>query len=363
MTTKRILIATGIYPPSIGGPATYAKLLNDLLPQEGFDVKVLSFDVVRKYPKVLRHSIYFTKLFLLGFGVDVLFIQDTVSVGLPALMVSKILRKKMILRVPGDYAWEQGVQRFGVKEDIDHFQDTKSGGMLGFIRRVQFFVAKYSDIVIVPSHYFKTVVSKWGVKEERLHVIYNGIEKINIERKKNNSNNDFVLISAGRLVPWKGFGELINAFAEVRKNILNAKLIIVGDGPCKNELEDLSGKLGLEHAVNITGRLPREKLLSLMSESDIFVLNSGFESFSFQVVEAMALGCVIVSADSGSLKEIVEDGVSGLLFKSTEPYGMIPLINKLRSDRAMMERLSANAILRSKKFSFENTIIELKKVL
>jgi len=72
----KILIATGIYPPDIGGPATYSKLLKDELPDRGIDVKVLSFGEVRHLPKIIRHFSYFLKVLKLGKGANVIYAQD-----------------------------------------------------------------------------------------------------------------------------------------------------------------------------------------------------------------------------------------------------------------------------------------------
>src|SRR3989344_3451656 len=91
MGHKKILIATGIYPPDIGGPATYSKLLADELSKHNFNVSVLSFGEVRKLPKVLRHIIYFFKVWRRGKKADIIFAQDPVSVGLPAVLAAEIL--------------------------------------------------------------------------------------------------------------------------------------------------------------------------------------------------------------------------------------------------------------------------------
>ena len=101
----KILIATGLYPPQIGGPATYSKLLKDELPKHGIDTEILPFREVRKWPKIVRHFIYFLKVLQKGRNVDVVFAQDPVSVGLPAMLASKILGKIFLLKIVGDYAW------------------------------------------------------------------------------------------------------------------------------------------------------------------------------------------------------------------------------------------------------------------
>jgi len=109
----KLLIATGLYAPEIGGPATYTAFLEKHLLRYGVAYEVLPFSVVRKYPKVIRHFAYLIKLLLRSRGTTALYALDTVSVGLPVCIASFLTRKPYLLRVPGDYAWEQGQQRYG----------------------------------------------------------------------------------------------------------------------------------------------------------------------------------------------------------------------------------------------------------
>src|SRR3989338_10337762 len=82
-TFPRILIATGVSPPESGGPATYAKLLEERLPSLGFTVSVLPFRAVRHLPKIIRHAAYFWKCLRMARSADMVYALDTVSVGLP----------------------------------------------------------------------------------------------------------------------------------------------------------------------------------------------------------------------------------------------------------------------------------------
>jgi glycosyltransferase involved in cell wall biosynthesis len=184
----RILICTGIYPPDIGGPATYSKLLVDELPKRGIEVKVLSFGSVRHLPKIIRHFVYFLKVLKLGRSTDIIFAQDPVSVGLPSLMAAKIIQKKFIIRVAGDYAWEQARQRFDVKDSIDEFQDKKYGSRVEFLRLIQKFTANHAHAIITPSIYFKNLVSGWLKNKNKVHAIYNGIKLADIEPKERKEN-------------------------------------------------------------------------------------------------------------------------------------------------------------------------------
>jgi len=70
----------------------------------------------------LRHFWYFIQCLRLSRRADIIFAQDPISAGLPALLAAKILNRKFFIRVAGDYAWEQSVNRFGVRDSIDDFQ-------------------------------------------------------------------------------------------------------------------------------------------------------------------------------------------------------------------------------------------------
>ena len=123
----KILIATGIYPPEIGGPATYSKLLYDTLPSHNIEVEVLPYREVKNVPKIFRHFWYFLKVLRKGRGVDIVYAQDPVSVGLPSAIAALVLRKSFLLKIVGDYAWEQGRQRYGVEGSLDDFVSKRVG--------------------------------------------------------------------------------------------------------------------------------------------------------------------------------------------------------------------------------------------
>src|SRR3989344_9417544 len=168
--SKNILICAGIYPPDGGGPATYSKLLFDELPKRGAGADVLNFGKVRHLPKIIRHIAYLFKALKMGKRADVIYAQDPVSVGLPAMLAAQLLRKKFILKIVGDYAWEQGVQRFEVKEILDDFLNKKYGINVEVLRKIEKFVANHTEKIIVPSEYLKKVVSAWGVNPNKIKV-------------------------------------------------------------------------------------------------------------------------------------------------------------------------------------------------
>ena len=359
---KTVLLATGIYPPEIGGPATYAALLEKELPKRGIGVTVLPFRIVRNWPKGFRHLLYFVKLLRLGLGHDLVFAQDTISVGLPSVLAAKLLGKKFLIRVPGDYVWEQAVQRFGVKDAIDIFQSKKYGWKVEFLRSVQKFVVNQADVVITPSNYFRHLVRGWVKDKNKVITIYNGVEisKLPLDfARGRQAPRSKIIVSAGRLVPWKGFGMVI----EMMRDLPEWRLIIIGDGPEYANLKSQISNLKLGDRIKLTGAIPREQVLEYLSRAAAFVLNTSFESFSYQIVEAMSLGVPVITTKIGNLEEIVSSGIDGFLVSPNDKYGFVGLIKRLDQDNNLRLAVSENARAKSRVFDLANTLSELEKVL
>ncbi|MDO8590908.1 MAG: hypothetical protein Q7R65_02930, partial [bacterium] len=107
----KILIATGIYPPDIGGPAQYAFNVEKVWKNWGHQVDVRSFRFERMFPTGVRHVIYFFKCFPSALRAVFILVLVTWSVALPAIFLGWLLRKKTIIRTGGDFLWESYVER------------------------------------------------------------------------------------------------------------------------------------------------------------------------------------------------------------------------------------------------------------
>lgn len=321
-SNKKVLICTGIFPPQIGGPATYSKLLLDRLPKRGIDVRVQSFGWVIKYPKIIRHILYFFKVLFCGINKDIIYAQDPVSVGFPALIAAKILRKKFYLKIVGDYAWEQGSQRNGVTDLLDQFSTEydKYPFLVRILKKVEFFVADHADKIIVPSNYLKKIVMNWRIQGDKIQVIYNAFHAPDFHgtreemRKKFNINFPMI-ISVGRLVPWKGFDTLIALMKDISKEIKGVKLYIVGDGPDKDYLANCVKENEVEDVVVLTGKMKQNDLFEYIKASDLFVLNTSYEGLSHQLLEVLYLGTPILCSDAGGNIEVIDSELNGELFK------------------------------------------------
>lgn len=348
MTPKplRILLAAPIYPPEIGGPATHAVLLEAELPRRGIELSICMFRDVRSYPKVVRHAAYAYLLWRRARRSDLIYTLDPVSVGLPAYVASLLSGKPYVLRIGGDYAWEQGVQRFGITTTLDEYLKAGSDSlMVHMLAGIQSFVARRARSVIAPSKYLAGVVAQWGVPRERIVVAYSApeelprIERADARKALGIKEDTFLIASAARLVPWKGYERLIDAVALLRRQVPSATLIIAGDGPYREVLEAHARSRGMGDAVRFAGRVPRERIFELLCAADCFALNTRYEGLSHQILEAFMARVPVVTTPAGGNSEIVADGASGLLAPYNDTDRIAAALRRLAEDRTLAERL------------------------
>src|SRR3989344_6188601 len=300
-SSHRLFVPTGVYPPDIGGPATYVPLLEKHLAAQGWSVDVLPFSAVRHLPKGIAHIAYFFKALKGARRCDCVYAQDAVSVGWPSLLAAKIARKPFTVKIVGDHVWEQGRLRFGVKEELDNFPFWPLHPYLIFLRILQQAVVRSSVKVVVPSAYLKHMVVGWGISPERVAVIYNGIEIPVLTEEPTVKIERPLIVSVGRLVSWKGFEGVIQAL----RNEPSWHLAIVGDGPLRANLESFVRQNGMNERVRFTGTLSRKKLHGWLKASDVFVLNSTYEGLPHVLIEAMSIGTPVIASDiAGNRKDV-----------------------------------------------------------
>ena len=345
----KLLIATPLYPPDIGGPATYAKLLEDELSKEGDDVQVVSYHRVRHLPKAVAYPIYALNIFLATRSCDILLALDPVHTGVSAWFAASIWNKPYALRVAGDYAWEQGKLRFGVREELDQFVTLSPNRMLfqvRFLRFVERFIAARARKVIVPSRYLASIVSQWGTPKERITVIYNAFEGLPPLLPKEVLREKFglsgtILFSAGRLVPWKGFGTLIRISASLQKSIPDLKLLIAGSGPLEGELKRAVVEAHASSRVTLLGDVPHALLMEYIAASDCFVLNTGYEGLSHLLLETLAVGTPVVTTNVGGNPELINEERGVLVRYDAEEELIRTIISTLSAREAALARAKA----------------------
>ena len=381
---KKILILTNIYAPEIGGPASYARIVAPEL-QNTYSVTLLTYSPVwsfkdddskpykiirvwKKWPRFIRHPLYFFKGLWYGRASDLILALSPINPGLTARLCHRLFGKPYIVRLVGDWAWEYAANAGKTALLIDDFQKSKKSGRIWFFDRTQRLVCKQAAAIIVPSKYLRNIVSGWGVDQPNIHQVVNCTDfkpssVTREEAKKKIGIPGVILVSVGRLVPWKGFRMLIKLMPRLLEINGFFRLVIVGDGPERETLQTFVQNLGLEKKVYIVGRKSPAELEAYLKAADVMVLNTGYEGFSHLLLEAMAVGLPVVTTSAGGNREIIKQGENGFLVKYNDEFNLIEAIKTIWYVHELRQKMIENGFETVKRFPPERTIAETKEVL
>lgn len=357
-----IVIATGLYPPDVGGPATFATGFEEGLKRIGVPFTTVPFSAVRTSPKFIRHIIYFFYVFRSIQADSVVLALDPISVGIPALLAARVRRAPLFLRIGGDYAWEQATLRFGFKGLPEEFSGSTSLPL--FVRLLvwlQSFVARRAKKVLVQSSYLAGLVERWGVARTHISIVPSGVSVPDLPSREElraslGWGNEPVVISAGRLVPWKGFAAVIDAAGVVARTYPNMRLLIAGDGPDEHLLRIRAQSSPVR--VEMIGRTPREVLLRYIRASDVFVLNTRYEGLSHQILESFAVGTPVVTTTAGGNRDIAEHKKTALTVPWNDTGALAEAIMALLRDTKMHSTLREGALSLVRTYSHERQFRE-----
>jgi glycosyltransferase involved in cell wall biosynthesis len=170
-------------------------------------------------------------------------------------------------------------------------------------------------------------------------------------REYKNKRSPFQIVMVANLVRYKRHQDVLHATRKVIDLAATMQVHFVGDGPCRERLEVLSGKLGLHNQVRFHGHIAdRSALISLLDTSDLFVLSSGTEGLPRAMIEAMSRGLPVIASRAGGNTELVDDGE---LFHVGDVDALASLICSLCNDPKRLARLSASNIEKAKAFTRE----------
>lgn len=221
----KILIATGIYPPDIGGPAHYAKSLHDEFESLSHKVKVLSYRLEKKIPIGVRHFWFFIKIISSLKGVNFIVALDTFSVGLPAVFAGKLFHKKVIIRTGGDFLWESYVARTEEKIPLSEFYKKERNYSIKekiIFKLTKSLLQNTHAIVFSTDWQRKIFIDAYKLKKEKTFII----ENFYGQKQDSNKPKEKNFLWAGRDIVLKNVDILKEAFQKVKKIDNTVKLDI-----------------------------------------------------------------------------------------------------------------------------------------
>lgn len=212
----RIVIATGICPPDIGGPAKYAAALAREFEALGHRVRVVSFGAPeRLLPFGLRHLWFFLRIILPVAESDAVLALDAVSVGLPAVCAARLLARRVLLRIGGDFLWESYSERSGGLVPLPDFYARRPELSIKerLIFRAQKFVLRSADALVFNSSWLADIWQPvYGLVKDKVTVVGN-----HCERGEGSEPRAKVFLSAGRPIRLKNMERVRRAFKEAQR--------------------------------------------------------------------------------------------------------------------------------------------------
>jgi glycosyltransferase involved in cell wall biosynthesis len=226
-------------------------------------------------------------------------------------------------------------------------------------------VLNYSDgITVVSEHMRKNCLQITDI-EEKINVCSMGVDLVNtfvpLANIKRDNNR---ILFVGRLVEEKNVTILLEAMHSIIQKYPRLKLIIVGDGPERCQLEALCKELSIEHAVEFLGALNHNQLPEIYSSSSIAVMTSKREGLGLVAIEAMGCGCVVIAPSLPAMEDIIENGVNGVLVKPGDSAEVANAIEKLLVDSEIKDRIAARARQSViEKFDWEVIVNEYREII
>ena len=310
----RVLVTVGIFPPDIGGPATFvpkiAKYFQDEL---NYEIEILTLSdnknsnikddfsvkrIDRNLPIIYRWLKTIFTIYKLGKNKDLIFVN---GLGTETTIANIFLKKKIIRKIVGDPVWERAYSKAKISESFDEFQDKNYGFSISLQKKVRSFSIKKSDIVVTPSKHLKNFILNLGFKN-KIEIINNGV--FIPEENTNIFTNDQINITiVSRLVSHKNIKKIIRAISDLNDPLIY--LNIIGDGPELNQLQKISLESNNKDNIIFHGKLNRDDINHIFLKSDIYIQASNYEGLPHSLLEAMSYGIPVLCTPVGECKEIL----------------------------------------------------------
>ena len=223
----------------------------------------------------------------------------------------------------------------------------------------------YADYTVVPSLGIKEhLLGDFGLNEQKIRVINNPLDLININRLGNeglkNEELGKYIVAVGRLERPKDYPTLLKAYALISAKV-EEKLVILGEGEEKERLKQIAKDLKIQKKVLFLGF--KNNPYKFMKTASIFVLSSIWESFAIVLTEAMACGTPVVSTDcSSGPDEIITNGKNGLLVLPSDEKALAEAMVTLLRDKDLRKKFSEEGRKRAEDFKIEKILPQYEEV-
>jgi len=364
----RIGMMSDVYKPHVSGITTYISLNKEYLEKRGHEVFVFTFgdedyedtetNIIRSPGLPLLDTGYSISLQYSSRARHLLHSMDLVHVHHPFMSGSLALRYCRPRGIPIVFTNHTRYDLYA-QAYLPIFADligttTMSAFLPIFCRNI--------DMVIAPSAGMQAVMQKYGV-DSPIEVVPNGVNMQPFREPSSPLNRaqfgftdeDVILVYVGRLGPEKNLSFLLRSFAGASQAYDHIGLLLVGDGPERDNLQDRVHTMGLDKRVCFTGMVPYPQLPAHLVMADAFVTASVTEVHPLSVIEAMAAGMPVLGIQSPGVGDSIEDGVTGLLANEEDLAAFTAKMILLVTNHDMRRVMGARARQAAAKYAIEST--------
>lgn len=209
-------------------------------------------------------------------------------------------------------------------------------------------VRKSSKIICVSKALQEALLKNidFDVNKNKMEIIPNLVDGVFSPKKGCLDMKNYTFISVGNLVQSKRFDLTIDAFKRFIESYPKSKLIIIGDGPLRKDLESIVNKLRLQEKIKFLGRVDRRTVAARMRDSSCFILPSDFETFGVVYLEAIASGIPVIATKNGGAEEIINDEV-GCLVEKNNVNQLVVAMNYIYNNQVYYSSVRLNKYVKS----------------
>lgn len=356
----KILITTDLYFTSTNGVVTSVRNLTEGLREKGHEVRILT--VSNKMESYKEGDVYFVKSLPLGF----VYPDVRMPISYRNYMIKELIDwKPDVIHSQCEFFTYQFAKRISklTGAPLVHTYHTLYENYVKYVipservgRRVVKSFSRYrlrkADVIIAPTGKVEDTLRGYGMKNH-ISVIPSGIsleqhhyrmEDAERNRKRKSlgiPEDHHVLLSLGRVGAEKNLAELIKFFATALQNNSKLTFLIVGDGPDRENLQNLSEKLGIQNNVIFTGMVNPSEVQQYYQLADIFMCASISETQGLTYIEAAANGLPLLCRQDNALRGIVIDGINGYQYTSRTDF--LEKLDRIVSDVQWRKQAGKNS--------------------
>ncbi len=379
----RVLITTPVFPPDLGGPATYVPSVARFLHERGHDVRVLAFcsdPSPQGYPFSIeaisggslpgRYLRAAKKVFTAAKDVDVVYVNEHLA--FLHVLAARLRRKPVVIRIMVDGSWEIAHRKGWCDGDgIVAYQGKRYGLRVALTRALQRRWWSWCTHIISCSEFLRQIlIQTYKVPSKKVQRIFNAYHGPRVESIQENQEQARAALGLDqerryalticRLMGWKRVDGIIDALVGLPEDV---DLLVAGEGDMQEGWAAHASSLGLGKRVHFVGNVPHAQIPLYIRAANVFVLNSEYEGLSHTLLEVLYLGTPIIASGVCGNPEVVEDGVNGLLVDPQDPMTLHHALKRLLENPALGERFVANGLKRKADFDREGTFTQVEAVL